>query len=356
MLAVVLAGLFGGLLALWSYSGERSLGVGRISLSVSPFHDGALDLYVPLVDWGARFGGVALPARLKVELQSVDRRAVAAVTDRGLAAAGAVRADARDAIASYLTELAALAAAGALALALLAAAALRPRRPRARWLVAASAGTAVAWAAAVGLLLAPRGALDDPIYYAHGSDIPVALRAVEAATRAPGRLSEELDTQLLGLARLVTAPGNRVRLAGLPRIEIASDLHNNVLAVPSLRRAAAGAPLVLAGDLSDRGTPLETRAVRSVVGAGSPVVFVGGNHDSDRSSRELARAGAIVLTRHGRLLPDGRYGARRRATSAGCGSRATRARTCAVPPRTTATAARTSRRPSRPTSRPGWLR
>ena len=57
------------------------------------------------------------------------------------------------------------------------------------------------------------------------------------------------------------------------------------LAVFAVLVAAA---LVVAGDLSDRGTPLETAALRSVVHAGSPVVFVAGNHDSDSSSREPA--------------------------------------------------------------------
>jgi predicted phosphodiesterase len=37
-------------------------------------------------------------------------------------------------------------------------------------------------------------------------------------------------------------------------------------------------------------------------------VFVSGNHDSDALQRDLARRGAIVLTHHGRLNPDGSYG------------------------------------------------
>ena len=42
--------------------------------------------------------------------------------------------------------------------------------------------------------------------------------------------------------------------------------------------------------------------------AGTQLVFVSGNHDSDALERQLARAGAIVLTRAGRLLPNGTYG------------------------------------------------
>ncbi|MEO9175948.1 MAG: hypothetical protein ABI317_10595, partial [Gaiellales bacterium] len=193
VLATVLAALLGGLLAVWSYSSSRTVSVGTISLSVSPFHAGALDGYVPVVDWGLRFPGGRLPARLMIELRTVNRNAAAGVVRDGLTAAGKVRTEVRRAVVSYLTELALLAAAGALGLGGLTAAALRPRRPRMRWLLAATLVVAGGWLVAIGALLAPRGALDDPVYYAHGSDIPVALRAVEAATRAPGNLSEEVD-------------------------------------------------------------------------------------------------------------------------------------------------------------------
>ncbi|HEU0316999.1 MAG TPA: metallophosphoesterase family protein, partial [Solirubrobacteraceae bacterium] len=295
-------------LAVWSFSAERSLSVGTISLSVSPFHPGALDAYVPVVDWGVRFPGVRLPARLMIELRTVDRTAVAGVVHSGLGAARQVRGQVRAAVVSYLTELALLATGGSFVLGALMAAALRPRRPRARWLLLTSGLVAGAWLGAIALLLAPRGNLGNPVYYAHGSDIPVALRAVEAASKAPGHLTEEVDAQLLGLARLVTDPARRVELAGLPRLTLASDLHNNVVAIPVLRGAAAGGPVFFPGDLTDRGTPLEMRAVGSAVTTGRPFVFVAGNHDSDTASLALARAGAIVLTRRGQLLPSGRYG------------------------------------------------
>ena len=305
---ILLACLVGGMLAVWSYSDTSKLSVGRIALSVSPFHHGALDAYVPLVDWGVRFDGVRAPARLQVQLETIDRSNVETVAQTGRPAAGAVRVEVRDAIAGFLRRLALLAAAGALGLGSLAAIALRSQRPRLRWRLAVAGLGAAAWIVVVAVLLAPRGPLDKPVYYAHGSDIPVALRAVEAASRAPGRLGAEVDDQLLGLARLVTKPGRRIALTRLPRFTVASDLHNNVVAIGTIRRAAAGGPVVFAGDLSDRGSPLETSALRSVLRTGRPFVFVAGNHDSDRSSRQLARAGAIVLTRRGRLLPRGGYG------------------------------------------------
>jgi len=81
-----------------------------------------------------------------------------------------------------------------------------------------------------------------------------------------------------------------------------------VLALPALERAAKGGPVLFAGDLTDRGTLLERRLVARVVHAGTQFVFISGNHDSDVLQRRLVRAGAIVLTRSGRLLRNGSNG------------------------------------------------
>src|SRR5215211_8966477 len=81
--AVVVATLAGSYLALVSFRQDRELSVGTIRLSVSPGHRGALDVYVPLVDWGARFEAIRLPARLRVDLRTVDRNAVARVATGG---------------------------------------------------------------------------------------------------------------------------------------------------------------------------------------------------------------------------------------------------------------------------------
>src|SRR4051794_25193997 len=301
---VLLACAAGGLLAMWSWSTEKRLSVGRVELSTVPFHAGALDVYVPLVDWGVRFPGVRMPARLRLELRTVDRRAAAAVAGGSQLPVSELRAEGRDAIAAYLRVLAALAAGGALILGVLLALVLRARAgARLGWLLGTAAVGAVAWGAAVAFLLPPRGPLDRPEYYARGSDIPVALSAVEAASRSAGRLSEELDSQLVGLARLVQAPSSRPEVRGLPRLTVASDLHNNVVALPTLRRAAAGGPILFAGDLTDSGSPIESSVTRSVLAAGRPFVITAGNHDSDTSMRRLARAGAVVLTQRGQLHP-----------------------------------------------------
>jgi predicted phosphodiesterase len=308
-LLIVLATLAGAIGALSVYRSDQDLSIGTVRLSVDPGHSGALDIYVPLVDWGARFHAVRLPARLKIEARTIESQAI------GRVAAGQVdverlRLEARDAIETYIRRLVLLVAAAALGLGALVALALRGTSrygPAAK--LGCAAATAVLAAGAVALLLPPREPVENPDYYANGSAIPVALQAAQDATRSAGAIRQDLDDQLLNLARLISIPRERPDLRPLPRLTLASDLHNNLLALPALERAARGRPLFFAGDLTTSGIPLEAALTREVARAGRPFVFVSGNHDSDTLARALARSGAIVLTQRGRLLPDGGHGA-----------------------------------------------
>lgn len=310
VLAVAALAFAGGRVALGAFTIDRDLSVGSVTIGTDAFHRGSLDLYVPLVDWGVRFPGVRLPARLTLDVRAIDRDAAARIAGGGEVPLRELRSEATDAITDYLVLTALVVFGSALALGFLGALAVRSQSRVApvRRLLAVAGIVAVAWGAAVALLLQPRGALDDPEYYARGPDIPVALRTLQGATQSADRLEEELDGQLVGLARLVEDPAARPPLEGLPRLVVASDLHNNVLALPALERAADRRPILFTGDLTDRGSPLETALVRRVVDLGRPFVFTAGNHDSDRMERALARAGAIVLRRDGQLRADGSRG------------------------------------------------
>ena len=151
-----------------------------------------------------------------------------------------------------------------------------------------------------------------------------------------------------------TRPASGRRSPTSPTITVASDLHNNVIALPILERAANGGPLLFAGDLTDRGSPLETRLVSRVVELGKPFVFVSGNHDSDSLEHDLAGAGAIVLTENGRLNAGRDATATSSRRSPACGSPATATRSSAARARTSRTATSRRRRPrSRTPSRRG---
>ena len=304
---VVLATLAGATVALATFSLERRLDVGTVRLSVDPGHAGALDLYVPLVDWGVRFPVVRLPARVNVDVRAVDRDAVVALANAGRLDAASVRNQARDALAHYLRLAILVAVVAGLAFGLLVAVAVRGGGgPRLRVTLPTAIGTALLIGVALVVLLPPRSNVDTPQYYANGPEVPTALRALESLGASAQTLDDEIDEQLVGIARFVSAPAGREPLAGtLPRLTVASDLHNNVIALPALERAARGGLLLFAGDLTDRGSPVEQQLVLRVARAGSRLVFVSGNHDSDVLERKLARAGAIVLTRSGRLRGNG---------------------------------------------------
>jgi len=303
---VIVATIVGAGTALATFRLDRDLDVGRVRLSVDPFHRGALDLYVPLVDWGVRFPVVGLPARVNVDVRSIDRDAVLRLADAGKLDVQHVRVQARDALASYLRLAIALSVAAGLALGVLVALAARGGNgPPLRATLATAAATSLLIGLALVVGLPPRSNVDSPQYYANGPEVPAALRTLESLGASASTLDDEIDEQLVGIARLVNAPANRAPLGPkLPRLTVASDLHNNVIALPALERAARGGPLLFAGDLTDRGSRLERALVIRILRAGRRLVFVSGNHDSDSTERQLARAGAIVLTRAGRLNAD----------------------------------------------------
>jgi predicted phosphodiesterase len=304
---VVVATLAGAITALATVRLDRSLDVGSVRMSLQPSRHGALDLYVPVVDWGVRFPVVRLPARVNVDVRSVDRQAVVHLAEAGRLDTQTVREQARDALAAYLRLAIAVAVAAALGFGMLVALAVRGGRgPRLRVTLATAGVTALAVGVALVVLLPPRSNVDSPQYYANGSEVPAALRTLQSFGASAKTLDDEIDQQLIGIARLVSSPAGRVPVEQLPRLTVASDLHNNVLALPALERAARGGPLFFVGDLTDKGSAIEQSLALRIVRAGSPLVFISGNHDSDVLERKLARAGAIVLTRDGRLSGDGR--------------------------------------------------
>ena len=307
ILLVVVATIGGATTALGTFAREHRLDVGTVRLSVDPGHRGALDLYVPLVDWGVRFPVVRLPARINVDVRSVDRDAVVELAGAGDLDPARVRGQAREALVSFLRLAILVSVLGGLALGVLVALAVRGGRgPRLRTTLPVAAGTALACGVALVVGLPPRSNVDTPRYSANGPEVPTALRALQTLGASARTLDDEIDEQLVGIARFVNAPAGRAPLGDrAPRLTVASDLHNNVIALPALERAARGGLLLFAGDLTDRGSPVEQALVLRIARAGSALVFVSGNHDSDVLERKLGRAGATVLTRNGRLRGNG---------------------------------------------------
>ena len=312
VVVVCLASTGAGVTALASLRLDRELSVGTVRIFSDPGHRGALDLYVPLVDWGVRFGGVRAPVRLRVDVQRVDRDAAVSVAREGAGSPrviARVKRDARNAIASYLRILVALVFGCALGFG------LHRRAGPARRGAAAPAGrdrgggdraragrrdhrpAAAARRPRHARVLRPRPG--HPARAARGRVGRGERQRAHGGARRPDRRASRGWSP---------TPAGRATLGGRPQITVASDLHNNLLAVPALQRVARGTPLFFVGDLTDRGTPLEAQLTSGILHAGTRLVFVTGNHDSDSEAQELADDGAIVLTEHGRLLRGGRYG------------------------------------------------
>src|SRR5437764_10845247 len=71
ILLVITAAIGGGLAAMTAFRQDKRLSVGTVTLSTTPFHKGALVVYVPLVDLGYWLRLMRLPSRRHVDVMSM---------------------------------------------------------------------------------------------------------------------------------------------------------------------------------------------------------------------------------------------------------------------------------------------
>jgi predicted phosphodiesterase len=148
-------------------------------------------------------------------------------------------------------------------------------------------------------------AFERPTFYAHGRELPRLLSFSGQLLTAGESYSEAYEQTLAGLANLVAFASEGGAPATSRSVVVASDLHGNTLVLPVLEEYAEGKTVFFAGDFTLLGTTPESRLVPFVSRLGEEIVAVSGNHDSRPFMLDLAEAGVTVLTRDGRLLPDG---------------------------------------------------
>jgi predicted phosphodiesterase len=295
--------------------GEYETELGSVSVRVVPSEHGQLDAYVPLADWGVRVHAFSAPMRVRLEPRRIDRDAVlrAANGDRQLVSG--VEHDLEDAVSATVLRTLRFALGGAALLALMLGLALAAFGERRRALVLGLPVLVLALAGFVCGLTIWRAqatfdadAVDHPTFYARGAELVQLLDAAENARRAGDGYGSKVEEAVRGFASLLAAP-TAGRVEGGSQALLASDLHDNRVAIDSLRDFAAGKPIFFVGDFGRDGDADETRLLAPIVaGLGQRVVAVSGNHDSSRLMRALARRGVTVLTRRGVLRPDGRHG------------------------------------------------
>ena len=314
LLCAVLA-LAGSIVALRAAAPEsREVTLGTVDVHVVPARSGAVDVYVPVVDWGVRAEPYRAPVSVELEFRSLDRdAALAALRSGGSADASltTLEGELRDAVADGLRRAALFALLGGIVGGLLGGG-LAGAFGRRRWLwMGPVTGAAVTLAAiavvAGGVSRFDYSALREPTFYAHGEELPRLLEFSERLLADGEGYGGSYGDAVAGLTQLIAVAGEqRGDPPALDRaVVVASDLHSNGLVLPALEQFTAGKPVFMVGDLTQRGTRYETAIVPGVARLGSPVVAVSGNHDSRPLMLAAARAGVIVLTRHGRLLEDG---------------------------------------------------
>ena len=316
MLAVALA-LAGIALGLRVASpGEYDTELGRVSVRVTPATHGQVEAYIPLADWGVRFHAFRAPMRLHLEPRTVERDVVIRAASGARAPVSATEAGLRTAVKKTVLRTLRFALGGAALLALmlglgLAAFGVRRRRVLVGAPVAVLAIAAVACAGTL-FRRGPRfdeRALDHPTFYARGAELVQLLDAATNARAAGDGYASKVQGAVSGFASLLTDP-TAGRVDDTRPALLASDLHNNRVALDSLRDYARDKPVFFVGDFGRhgqrrRGAPARARHRR----AGRDVVAVSGNHDSTIFMRSLARRGVTVLTRDGVMRADGSHGA-----------------------------------------------
>ena len=292
---------------------ERDTALGVVSLRIAPSLDGGVDAFIPLANWGVRAEPFRAPVVMHVEPRTIDRQAVIRASSGQRDVLAAAQRDGRRVARAALVRAFGWAVGGALLVALLAAGFAR-WGARWSWRATATAGAAVVVLAAAvgGLSLAAVGrtfdpeAFETPRFYARGAELSQLLKVAGRAQGKRTAYRSQVDRTLSSYASLLRAGSGPGLAAAGQRAVLVSDLHANTLVLDTVERLATGSPVFIAGDFAQSGTAAEARLLADRVTGLGPVVAVSGNHDSRLFMRRLAGAGAVVLTRTGRLGADGR--------------------------------------------------
>src|SRR3954469_310934 len=296
--------------------GEYETQLGRVSVGVTPAAHGQVEAYVPLADWGVRFHAFRAPMRLHLEPRTVERDVVLRAASGERAPVRATEAGLRTAVRRTAFRTLRFAVGGAAVIALVLGLGLAAFGERRRRVLIGAPVAVVAVAAIVcGVTLQraqatfDESALNHPTYYARGAELVQLLDAAANARKAGDGYASKVQGAVGGFAAPLTDP-SAGRLDDTRPALWASDLHNNRVALDSLREYASDKPVFFVGDFGNTGSAPEARLLAPGVAAlGRRVVAVSGNHDSDTLMRALARRDVTVLTRDGVLRPDGSHGA-----------------------------------------------
>jgi predicted phosphodiesterase len=303
-----LAGAMTGLRLAGPATYNTKLGVIQVKAGLSVPSRRGLEVYVPLADWGLRAQVTGAPIRFSAEPRGINRAGVARTinaTDPE-AVIKPLRREIDHAFTSAALRAGGFLLAGALAGGLIALLLWHLLGVRGRRLALAPAGAVGLAALLTGGLIAWASIswkperLERPRYYASGAELQRIIDQAERLRATGERYSDQVDQSIRSIAGLLsdrTAPDP----TGTRRILLASDIHNNLLPLPTLKRFGADHPVFLDGDYTINGSRPEARLLPELTKIGTETVAVSGNHDSPGVMKTLAANGALVLTHIGSM-------------------------------------------------------
>jgi predicted phosphodiesterase len=315
--ALVCAGcaLGGGYLTVRAFAATvQPFTLGTVRVTALPALDGRVDVYVPIVDWGVRASPYSAPVAIELRFRSLDREQAQATLRAGGTAGeslGSIRTELAQVGRDALRRTALLGFGGGIGGGLLGGAVIGAAFHRRRWLLYGAVIGVLVPLTYGGVVLASLRSVDysafeRPTFYAHGSELPRLLDFSEQLLTASERYTESYEQVLAGLANLVAlASEGRAPITSTTSVLLASDLHANTLVLPVIEEYAEEKTVFWAGDFALRGSVPEAELIPLIQRVGREGVAVSGNHDSRPFMTDLARAGVLVLTSTGRLLPDG---------------------------------------------------
>jgi predicted phosphodiesterase len=283
----------------------------QLRLAVSTPGQRGMNLYVPLADWGLRAEVFDAPVRVGLEPRRINRVGVVGiVSSGGRGAVSELRSQLDGSLRSAVLRFTLISLAGALAGGLLAlliwhGLGIRGRRR----LLLAPAGAAGLTVLLIGVLGGWTAVsydatkLERPSFYASGEELERILVQADALRRSSRKYADRVDNAVRAITGLIGDRGGGAASPLAPqtgggettRLVLASDIHNNLLTLPTLRRYAHDQLTVLAGDFTINGSRAETPLLERMAAVGDPVVAVSGNHDSPGIMRALERRDVIVL-------------------------------------------------------------
>jgi predicted phosphodiesterase len=280
----------------------------QLELGLSSPSRRGLDLYVPLADWGLRARLVGAPVRVQAEPRRINRPGVVGiVADGGPGAVADLRGEIDSALRTAAIRFALASVLGGLAGGLLALLIWSALGMRGRRLLVAPAGALLASVLAVGGLTLwstttfDAGRLERPEFYASGIELARILDQASSLRASGVKYSDRVDNAVRAITGLLNDRGSGenplapATAGATKRLVLASDIHNNLLTLPTLRRYANDNLTVLAGDFTINGGRSEAPLAEQAATVGDPVVVVSGNHDSPGIMNALRRRGATVL-------------------------------------------------------------